>query len=180
MTRTSWILSAAYLLCVLPGCVRYSPSPLSPERHASDLQTRTLGSGTWNLARLTAAALRMHTGVEVARAKLATARAAVVTAGAVPNPVLGYSATNVSRLLGDMAPWANGFTFDVPIETAGKRGHRVAQAQASVNAAALNLSTAEWAARARVRKALSELHAAKQRGAFRGSGCGASGRAQAL
>ena len=158
-----WVLYVAYVLCVLPGCVRYSPSPLSPERNATDLQTRTLGSGSWNLARLTEGALRMHSEVEVARAKLATAKAAVVTAGAVPNPTVGYSATNVSRLLGDMPPWANGFTFDVPIETAGKRGHRVAQAQALVNAAALNLSTAEWAARARVRKALSDLYAAKQR-----------------
>ena len=161
--RAAWVLYALYVLYALPGCVRYSPPPLSPERHASDLQSRTLGSGSWNLARLTDAALRMHSEVEVARAKLATARAAVVTAGAVPNPIVGYSATNVSRLLGDMPPWANGFTFDVPIETAGKRGHRVAQARALVNAAALNLATAEWAARARVRKALFDLHAAKQR-----------------
>ncbi len=52
----------------------------------------------------------------------------------MPNPTFGYSATNVSRLLSDMEPWTNGFTLDVPIETAGKRKYRAAQAQALVNA----------------------------------------------
>src|SRR5258708_6872717 len=104
------------------GCVRYTPEPLVPEQSAADLTDRALGSGTWDRARLTAAALRMQPELEVARAKLATARAAMITAGARPNPSIGFSATNVSRLLGGASPGTPGFTLDVPIETAGKRG----------------------------------------------------------
>ena len=127
------------------------------------LQERRLGGGTWTRARLTATALKQQPELEVARAKVATAQAAVLTAGARPNPTVGFSATNISRLLGGAAPWTTGFTLDVPIETAGKRGHRVAQAQALANAAALNLSRAEWQTKARVRKSLFEVFAAQQR-----------------
>ena len=147
----------------LGGCVSYHPQPLTVEQGAADLQGRTLGGGTWDRARLAAAALKMQPDVEVARAKLATAQAAVITAGARPNPTLGFSATNISRLLGGASPWTNGFTLDVPIETAGKRGQRVAQAQALVNAAALNLSTAERNAASRVCRSLFALYAAEQR-----------------
>ena len=145
------------------GCVSYQPQPLTPEKNAADLEGRTLGSGTWDRARLTAAALKMQPEVEVARAKLASAQAAMITAGARPNPSFGFSATNIARLLGGASPWTTGFTLDVPIETAGKRGYRVAQSQAVANAAALNLSTAEWVATARVRKSMLEMFAAKQR-----------------
>jgi len=62
-----------------------------------------------------------------------------------------------------MEPWTNGFTIDVANRDAGKRGHRVAQAQALVNAAALSLAGAEWLAKARVRKSLMDWHATRQR-----------------
>ncbi len=157
--------SAALGLAVLAlgGCASYHPQPLTVEQGAADLQGRTLGGGTWDRARLSAAALKMQPDVEIARAKLATAQAAVITAGARPNPTLGFSATNISRLLGGASPWANGFTLDVPIETAGKRGRRIAQAQALVNAAALNLSTAERNVASRVCRSLFALYAAEQR-----------------
>ena len=157
--------SAALALAALAfgGCVSYKPQPLTAEQGAADLQGRALGGGTWDRERLSAAAVKMQPELEVTRAKLATAQAAVITAGARPNPSLAFSATNVSRLLGGASPWANGFTLDVPIETAGKRGQRVAQAQALVNAAALNLSTAGRNAVSRVRKSLFALFAAQQR-----------------
>ena len=147
----------------LGGCVAYHPVPRTAEQGAAELQGRTLGGGTWDRARLCAAALKMHPDLEIARAKLATAQAAVITAGARPNPSLAFSATNISRLLGGASPWANGFTLDVPIETAGKRGHRVAQAQALVNAAALNLSTEERNVSSRVCRSMFALFAAQQR-----------------
>ena len=147
----------------LGGCVSYHAEPLTAEKGAADLQGRALGGGTWDRARLAAAALKMHPDMEIARAKLATAQAAVITAGARPNPTLTFDATNISRLLGGASPWTNGFTLDVPIETAGKRGHRVAQAQALVNAAALNLSTAETNVASRVCRSMFALFAAQQR-----------------
>jgi len=148
---------------IFESCAHYQPQPLVPEQSASEMESRTLGGGAWDRARLTAAALKMQPELEVARAKVATAQAAIVTAGARPNPTFGFSATNVSRLLGGMPPWISGFTLDVPIETAGKRGHRIAQAQALANAAALSFSQAEWFAKSRVRKSLLDSFAAKQR-----------------
>ena len=159
-SRSAAIACAAL---ALGACVSYHPEPLTVEQGAADLQGRTLGGGTWDRARLAAAALKMQPDVEVARAKLATAQAAVITAGARPNPTVGFSATNISRLLGGASPWTNGFTLDVPIETAGKRGQRIAQAQALVNAAALNLSTAERNVASRVCRSLFALYAAEQR-----------------
>ena len=153
----------------LQSCVNYRAQPLVAERSATDLEGRTLSGGTWDRARLTAAALRMQPELEVARAKLATAQAAVITAGARPNPAVAFDATNISRLLGGASPWPTGFTLDVPIETAGKRGHRIAQAQALVNAAALNLSSAEWLTKSRVRKSLVEMFAAQEREALVGA-----------
>jgi outer membrane protein TolC len=156
-------LLAASIAMVGAGCVHYTAEPLVPEQGAARIESRKLGGGTWDRARLTAAALKMQPEIEVARAKLATAQAAVITAGARPNPSVGFSATNISRLLGGASPWTTGFTLDVPIETAGKRGQRIAQAQALANAAALNLSTAEWLAKSRVRRSLFEMDAAKER-----------------
>ena len=156
--------AALALACLALGaCVSYHPAPLTVERGAADLQGRALGGGAWDGERFRAAALNFHPDMEVARAKLATAQAAVLTAGARPNPTVGFSATNISRLLGGASPWSNGFTLDVPIETAGKRGQRIAQAQALVNAAALNLATAERTVAARVRTSFLTLYAAQQR-----------------
>ena len=155
--------TAALALAALAGCVSYHAEPLTVEKGAADLQGRTLGGGTWDCDRLCAAAMKMQPDMEVARAKLATAQAALVTAGARPNPTLAFSATNVSRLLGGASPWLNGFTLDVPVETAGKRGQRIAQAQALLNAATLDLSTTEGNVAAKVRNSFFALSAAQQR-----------------
>ncbi len=44
--------------------------------------------------------------------------------------------------------------LDVPIETAGKRGHRIAQARRLANAARLNVASAAWQTCSRVRSGL--------------------------
>src|SRR5436309_9185535 len=82
---------AASLAFANAGCVRYTPEPLVPEQSAADLTDRGLGGGTWDRARLTAAALKMQPELEVARAKLASTQAAMITAGARPNPSFGFS-----------------------------------------------------------------------------------------
>jgi outer membrane protein TolC len=51
------------------------------------------------------------------------------------------------------------FSLDVPIETAGKRGYRVAQAQHLAQAARCNLAGAAWRVRSGVRHALLDLQA---------------------
>ena len=52
--------------------------------------------------------------------------------------------------------------MDVPIETAGKRKYRRAQAARLAEAARLNLANVAWQARGEVRLALLDLGAAEQ------------------
>ena len=59
-------------------------------------------------------------------------------------------------------PWILGLSFDIPVETAGKRGHRIAQARHLSEAARLNLAATAWQVRSRVRRSLLELYAARE------------------
>ena len=143
------------------GCVAYRPAPISPGGSAAALEGRTLPHGrTWTLGSLTETALARHPEVQVARAKMESANAAILTAGARPNPTLGWSPTFNAGAAPGISPWTLGFTLDVPIETAGKRGHRIARAQALANAARLNVASSAWRIRAAVRKALVDVYAA--------------------
>ena len=115
---------------------------------------------SWDTRLLTLAAFYYHADMEVARAKLAAAQAALVTAGARPNPTAGFSPTYNSDTAAGVSPWTLGFTLDVPIETAGKRGYRVAQAQHAANSARLAFASTAWQVRSRVLRALVDLQAA--------------------
>jgi outer membrane protein TolC len=143
------------------GCVAYRPAPVSPGASAAGLEGRTMPRGrTWNLGSLTKSALARHPELEAACARRLSAEAAVITAGARPNPTLSWSPTFAADSPAGVSPWTLGFTLDVPIETAGKRGHRIAQAQALANAARLNVASTAWRIRAAVRKALVDVYAA--------------------
>lgn len=162
------------------GCVHYRPAPLSPEATRRDFESRSLADPrlrefiaidapelarewprtTWDLATLTLAALYFRPDVEAARARLAAAEAAVVSAGARPNPTVGFSPAYNANTASGVSPWTLGFSLGVPIETAGRRGYRVAQAQHAANSARLALVTAAWQARSRVRRALIDWQAA--------------------
>ena len=77
---------------------------------------------------LTLAAFYYQPSLDVARAVLAEAQAGVVTAGARPNPTLGFTPQYVFNP-GSEPPWVAALNLDWPIETAGKRGARIAQAK---------------------------------------------------
>ena len=156
-------LLLASTLSLATACVRYQPQPITAAHTASQLQQRSLPKGTLNRHQLTTIALRQHPDIEVAHAKLATAQAALITAGARPNPTLSFASTNISHLLRGLSPWTNGFNLDVPIETAGKRHHRIAQAQSLLNLAAINLSTTERIVKSRLRSSFLALYAASER-----------------
>src|SRR5262249_54726455 len=100
---------------------------------------------------LTLVALYYNPELAVARAELAAAEAAVITAGARPNPSLdaevGYNTSPESHSLFNAIPK---FT----IETAGKRGYRILRAQKEAEAARLGLAETAWRVRSRVRAAL--------------------------
>ncbi|HYM13472.1 MAG TPA: TolC family protein, partial [Bryobacterales bacterium] len=99
--------------------------------------------------------------LDVARAQVRMAEAAITTAGARPNPSLsiggGYSTSPESALVFH-------FTPNIPIETAGKRGLRILEAQRQVDVARLALAETGWHIRSAIRAALAgNLFAMRER-----------------
>ncbi len=161
------------------GCARYEPEPLSPGESSAVLDTRTLddarlqrligdllpgrtASEPWDLPSLTLAALYYHPTITVARAKLATAEARIMTAAQSPNPTLSVTPT-YHLTITHPSPWTVGGAIDVVLETFGRRKHRVEEATSLAEAARQDLAGVAWAVRARVRSALQALWAAETR-----------------
>lgn len=158
----------SFAAILLASCASYTPRPLDPAAEQAEYTARSLtdpglqqfvrahatASDHWNLDRVTWAGLYYHPDVAIARAKWQAARAAAITAGARPNPTLGTTAEyNVDADRGT-SPWTRGFNLSIPIETAGKRRQRVAQAIALAEAAHQNLADTAWLVRRQVRSGL--------------------------
>lgn len=178
--RRAVTLGAAALAgAVLAGCAHYHAKPLAAARVAADFETRSLADAglrtfletnlvtgawprrTWELESLTFAAFYYSPELDLARAQWGTSKAGMRTAGQRPNPTLGvmprYNGTAFTP-----SPWMMAVNLDIPIETAGKRGHRIAQAQHLSDAAKLNIASTAWQVRGRLRRALVDLYAASQ------------------
>ncbi len=174
-------------LVLLAGCAAYTPKPLVPSETLSRFESRTLDDpglkefiernrprdlpawppAQWDLRLLTLAAFYYHPDLDVARAEWGTAKAGVIAAGQRPNPRAGFNpAYNASSTSG-ISPWIFGFSLDVPLETAGKRGYRVARAGHLAQAARLDIAAAAWKVRSRLRARMLELDAAVQAAALR-------------
>src|SRR5579859_1496480 len=158
-----------FWVLLLAGCAtrRYRPVPIVPAETASRFESRTLSdpglqafleksSGhatapwppkTWDLGMLSLAALYFNASLESARARVADAEAGIVTAGERPNPSLSVAP-------GIPSPYLLNLDFSVPLETAGKRGHRVQVARSLDQAARLDLADTAWKVRNGVRLAL--------------------------
>jgi cobalt-zinc-cadmium efflux system outer membrane protein len=158
---------------IAAGCAAYRPRPIEPAQVEEQFRARSLSDpglrdfiGTrlgeppmwppraWRLAMLTLAAFYYHPDLEVARTRLATAEAGIVTAGARPNPSVGLTVRYDINPMGLPSPWTIPFTFDIPIETAGKRGIRILRAERLTGAARFGLAQAMWQVRSGVRGAL--------------------------
>jgi len=170
---------------LLAGCARFHSQPLSPAETATRLESRSLDNpalkafleknlhseltnwpaASWDFDMLTLAAFYYHPSLELARAQWAVAQGGEITAGQRPNPTLnvtpGYNTTTFAA-----SPWLPLGYLDVPIETAGKRGHRRAQAAQLAAAARLNVATVAWQVRSNLRSSLLDLAAAEQREAL--------------
>ena len=178
--RSIEITFIASVLAIITGCAfqRYRPAPLSPSSTAASLESRTLNSAglrelidkvsgatgawpirEWDLSHLTLAAFYYNPELEIARARVLEAEAAVVTAGAHPNPSLkgDLGGENAAE-----SPWIAGIGFSLPIETAGKRGHRITAAERAADVERWNLAITAWTIRSQVRSALIEYLAALQ------------------
>jgi outer membrane protein TolC len=159
-------------LVALSGCVRYQPKPIYPARLEKDFRSRTLDApglrayaeahrrppGAWppaelDLAALTLVACYYHPELDVARARVRLAEAALITAGARPNPSL---ATGAGYSNSPESPIVFQFEAGLLIETARKRSHRLLRAQKLIEVSKLALTEAAWQARSRVRAALTD------------------------
>ena len=166
-------------------------SPLSAAGNAGELENRSLDdprlrsfvlaslagesnahdAAAWDLTRLTLAAVYYHPDLDIARARLALARARVITAGQRPNPTLNFAAVfQTAAVSGAVAPAAIPLTIgpviNLIVETFDKREYRVGEASHLSEAARWDLATAGWRVRAGVRDALLALWAARQRTAL--------------
>ena len=173
-----------FLFCalfVLAGCAfqKYRAAPVSPPQAAATLEARTLADPglrkflatkserppttwpipQWDLPNLTLAAFYYNPALQVARARVVQAEAAIVTAGARPNPTVSG---DVGGETAPESPWIAGLVGSLPVETAGKRGHRVTAAERAADVARWNLAVTAWNVRAQVRTALLEYVAAGQ------------------
>ena len=171
---------AASLL--VPGCARFESKPISAENSAATLDERRLDAPgleqffkrnlqreltewpprAWDLDMLTLAGFYYHSSLAVARAQWAAAQGGEVTAGQRPNPVVTVSPSyNTTTAMA--SPWLAVATLDVPIETAGKRSKRKAQAARLSEAARFNIAVAAWQIRSNVRSSLLDFVAAGER-----------------
>jgi len=165
-------------LATLAGCATFHPQPISPENTVAAFEARSLTNETlhaflktnqlggswprrsWNLQALTLVAFYYQPVLAEARAQWAAVQAGKITAGERPNPTLSVAPGYDSQIPGNFSPWLVTVNFDVPIETAGKRGKRLDQARHLSEAAYWNFVSAAWETRSRLRTSLLNLYTA--------------------
>lgn len=165
------------------GCRHFEPAPLAPDEQATRLESRSLADpalrtfieeavghplaswpqARWDLDGLTLAAFHFHPELAIARADWQVARAGIETAGARPNPTIGIAPEFVSNAESAVSPWIGALHLDWPIETAGKRRHRVTRADELARAVRFGLDSTAWRVRGELRAGLVELRAAEER-----------------
>ena len=167
-------------IVLLAGCARFQPEPISATQTAARFEQRSVTDealrqytetnlqrvfqtwppATWDLETLTLAAFYFNPDLAVTRANYDSVAAGKITAAQRPNPTVSVSPVyNTTTAV--PSPWLVTASLDVPIETAGKRGYRRAQAQHLSDAARFGLATAAWEVRTQLRRALLELWAAQ-------------------
>ncbi len=156
------------------GCVHYRPQPISTAESAKTLEGRKLDDAglkafiatnapelakewprpAWDLTGLTLVGLYYHPGLDVARAQWQASRASIITASARPNPSVSVTPEYTANPASGLTPWIATIQFDVPIETAGKRHHRIVRAEQLAKAVFLQLASSGWKVRSDVRAGL--------------------------
>jgi outer membrane protein TolC len=180
MLHTVKILVVVALL-LLAGCAQFDAQPLAADQNAAQFEERSfadpaltafieknMGSGfdpgaprTWELETLTLAAFYFQPELDVARAQWAVAEAGRISAGERPNPTLGLTPAYNSTT-GSPSPRIVTATINLTLQTAGKRGYRIAQAAQLSEAARLNIASVAWQVRARVWSGLLDLYGARE------------------
>jgi outer membrane protein, heavy metal efflux system len=169
-------------LALLAGCATFHARPLNPSSTASEFEARTLTDkgledfigkhlngevrpwppATWDLEMLTLTAFYYNPEMSVARARWETKEADVITAGRIPNPKAGFIPMYHGNP-GGLPPWTLTFAFDIPVETAGRRGYRIAAARHLSLAALLEINNTAWHIRSRLRRRFLALYGILQK-----------------
>ena len=158
-------------LAASAGCLRYSPRPLDPPRLERQYKSRDLSDPalrafaeananpkplawpppSWDLNSLTLVAYYYSPEIAAARARYESARAAVLTARGKLNPSvsLGGGWTNSPE-----SPLVLRFQPAITLETAGKRGYRILEAERQAEVSRLEASETAWKVRSAVRAAM--------------------------
>jgi cobalt-zinc-cadmium efflux system outer membrane protein len=167
-------------LGLVAGCVSYKPAPISPTQTEAAFRSRSITdpglqefvaknatnlAGNWppqqfDLQALTLVAFYFHPDLQLARARAAEAKAGEITAGERPNPTVSLAPQYSINSDTGMSPWLLGFSWDIPIETAGKRARRIDQAKELTLASRFALGEAAWKIRNDLRTTLVEYYAA--------------------
>src|SRR5260370_23980553 len=120
----------------------HGETPLGPAETASSFESRNLSDSglqsfverslgqsmapwppkLWDLQTLALIGLYFSPEMQAARARLEEAQAAIVTAGARPNPIVDFAP-------GVPSPYLLTLDFALPLETKGKRGYRIRSAR---------------------------------------------------
>lgn len=172
----SRVLLASLSVAVLTGCATYQPKPLNAGATFAQLDSRRLDDAglhqflathglpagdEWDLPRLTLAGLYFSPELDLARAQVLEAEAVIRSAEARPNPTFSFSPGYNVDAPGGASPWILGYALSVPVEIAGQRGHRTAEARHRAEVVRLNVAGRAWAVRSAVRRALTEVQAAE-------------------
>lgn len=172
-------LAACLWLC---GCASFAPAPIAPAATLRSFEARTLdgpevqdyvvshlavrpANGTvsaWDLESLTLAAFYFSPELDLARARSATTAAAVQTASQRTNPSLQLPFGYTRNAKPGESPYTWGLALDIPVETAGKRGYRIAAARQLSVAAQLEVGQAAWQVRSQLRAQMLNWFAAQQ------------------
>lgn len=158
------IAAALGAALALAGCVKYQARPLDPPHAEQQFRARSihdpglaafLKRGDWppaelQLRDLYGVALYFSPDLDVARAHLLSAEAAITTASTRPNPSIGIGGgyTNAPE-----SPLVFYFTPSVVMETGGKRALRTLQAGKLAEAARVEVAETAWRVVSRVRAA---------------------------
>ncbi len=155
------------------GCATYQAKPLKPAAFETQFHARTLTNEklktfiarqpikphpgfpqVQNLSTLVAAGWYYSPALRVQLAQLKVDTANMITASQSPNPTVAFSPTYAAKAGPGINPWILGFNFNIPIETAGRREDRMAQAKALTQAGRYDLGQIAWNVRQTIRRAL--------------------------
>ncbi|HEX3728970.1 MAG TPA: TolC family protein [Opitutaceae bacterium] len=182
--RSMGALAAASALA-LTGCshyARYEARPLDPAAAGAAFEGRSLSDPglrqflerngrtpaawplpSWHFEDLCWAAFYYNPSLGVARAQWAAARAGIDVAAARPNPTVSLLPDYATHVAPGISPWLSGLNFDIPVTTAGKRGHQIESEKQNTESARQAVFAGAWQVRAQLQGALIDLDAARRR-----------------